>query len=397
MIGTIFKKELKETLRDRRTIIMMIVIPTLVLPVILTVIGKITASFEEDAAKKEVIIGVVESGNSPLIREFYTLPDTLGKRKFVRVQTESELKKLINSDSINIGLVVPSVSDNSLSERKPLRFKVLYHGTKIGMEERAKTYVDFLSKKLTQERYRQMQLNAAELTPLSPEYVNVATDKEMIGKLAGGFLPYIFIAFGFMGCMYPAIDLFTGEKERGTIETLLTAPVPRLQILIGKMGVVVCSGLLASTCSLTGLFLSIEVFDLVKDKAFLDIIHGLLTPGFLGMLYLLLLPLVIFFAGIMVPIAIRSKSFKEAQSAITPMNMLIILPAMAGLLPGIELNAVTAVIPIVNVVLATKELIAGTLEWPLIGLSFIVMCTLAFVMVSIARRKFGDESAVVNG
>lgn len=397
MIGTIFKKELKETLRDRRTIIMMIVIPTLVLPVILTVIGKITSSFEEDAAKKEVVIGVVESGNSPLIREFHALPGTLGKRKFVSVKTESELKKLITSDSINIGLVVSAASDKSISERKPLQFRVLYHGTEIGMEERAKAYVDFLSKKLTQERYQQMKLNEAELTPLSPEYVNVASDKEMIGKLAGGFLPYIFIAFGFMGCMYPAIDLFTGEKERGTIETLLTAPVPRLQILIGKMGVVVCSGLLASTCSLAGLFLSIEVFDLVKDKAFLDIIHGLLTPGFLGMLYLLLLPLVIFFAGIMVPIAIRSKSFKEAQSAITPMNMLIILPAMAGLLPGIELNAVTAVIPIVNVVLATKELIAGTLEWPLIGLSFVVMCTLAFVMVSIARRKFGDESSVVNG
>lgn len=397
MIGTIFRKELRETLRDRRTIIMMIVIPTLVLPVILTVVGKITASFEEDAAKKEVIIGVVESGNSPLIRELHALPDTLGKRKFVRVQTQSELKKLISSDSINIGLVVPATSDNNLSERKPMRFTVLYHGTEIGMEERAKAYINFLSEKFTQERYRQMHLNAAELTPLSPEYVNVASDKEMIGKLAGGFLPYIFIAFGFMGCMYPAIDLFTGEKERGTIETLLTVPVPRLQILIGKMGVVVCSGLLASTCSLAGLFLSIEVFDLVKDKAFLSIIHGLLTPGFLGMLYLLLLPLVIFFAGIMVPIAIRSKSFKEAQSSITPMNMLIILPAMAGLLPGIELNAVTAVIPIVNVVLATKELIAGTLEWPLIGLSFIVMCTLAFVMVSIARRKFGDESSVVNG
>ena len=217
----------------------------------------------------------------------------------------------------------------------------------------------------------------------------------MIGKLAGGFLPYIFIAFGFIGCMYPAIDLFTGEKERGTIETLLTTPVARWQILFGKMGVVVLSGLLASTFALLGLFLSIEVFDIVQDPQILNVIHGVLSPKFILMLFGLLFPLTVFFAGLMIPIAVYAKSFKEAQSIITPLNIIVVLPAMVGFFPGIELNIVTACIPIVNIVLATKELIAGTLDGGLVGLSFAVMIALAVLAVVVSYKRFDKETNVV--
>jgi sodium transport system permease protein len=208
----------------------------------------------------------------------------------------------------------------------------------------------------------------------------------MFGKLAGGMLPYIFIAFGFLGCMYPAIDLFTGEKERGTIETLLTTPIARWKILVGKMCVVVLSGLTASTFSLLGLFFSIEVLHVVEDKELLDIIHSILTPGFVLLMYCLLFPLTVFFAGVMIPIAVRAKSFKEAQSIISPLNIVIVLPAMIGFFPGIELNTV----------LATKDLIAGTLEWHLIAIAFLTMCALATLMVMISYRKFGSEKNVVN-
>jgi sodium transport system permease protein len=227
------------------------------------------------------------------------------------------------------------------------------------------------------------------------EYKNIASDKEMIGKLAGGMLPYIFIAFGFIGCMYPAIDLFTGEKERGTIETLLTTPVARWQILFGKMGVVVLSGLTAATAALFGLFMSIEVLDVVDNKEILEIIHSILSVKFILMLYSLLIPLTIFFAGVMIPIAVYAKSFKEAQSIITPLNIVMVLPAMVGFFPGIELNTMTACIPVVNIVLATKELIAGTLEFGLVALSFSVMLTLAVLAVIISYKRFDKETNVV--
>jgi sodium transport system permease protein len=224
---------------------------------------------------------------------------------------------------------------------KPISVTVFHDGTDLGMKERADAYLTFVQENWKRQRYAELKIDELKITPLIMEYSNVASNKEMIGKLAGGFLPYLFIAFGFMGCMFPAIDLFTGEKERGTIETLLTTPVPRWKILFGKMGVVVVSGLLAATFNLLGIYLSIEVLNLVKDPVVLQAIRDILSPTFIIMLYALLCPLIIFFAGIMIPIAVRAKSFKEAQSIISPLNLLIILPAMVGFFPGVELNEVT--------------------------------------------------------
>lgn len=395
MIGTIFKKELKDTLRDRRTVIMMLVIPVLIFPVILNIVVGISNSFQKEAAEKTVKIGLVAETPSRLDTELSNLPKELGKKEIIPVKDTAALIELIRKDSLQLGIYIPGETDACLEEKEPVMLSIFFNGTDVGMIERAKAYVEYVSEKLKKERYKELNIKETALTPITTTYRNIASSKEMIGKLAGGILPYIFIAFGFLGCMYPAIDLFTGEKERGTIETLLTTPVPRWKLLFGKMGVVVLSGLLAATFALLGLILSIEVFHLVEDPEFLAVIHDILSPGFILLLYLLLLPLTVFFAGVMIPLAVRAKSFKEAQSVISPLNIVIVLPAMIGMFPGVELNAVTALIPVVNVVLATKELIAGTLEWSLIGLSFAVMCGLAIIMVLLSYKRFGSEQNVL--
>lgn len=396
MIRTIFLKELRDTLRDRRTVMMMIVIPTLIFPIIMNIFVRVSASFQEEAAEKKVQIGLVSSYTSRFETELTQLPKQLGKKEITPFSDTTNLIKAIREDSIQLGIYMPQNADSFIRQKKPIPVVVFYNATEIGMQERAEAYLNFISEKFKKERYAELKIDEQMLTPVATDYRNIASGKEMIGKLAGGMLPYIFIAFAFLGCMYPAIDLFTGEKERGTIETLLTTPVARWKLLVGKMGVVVLSGLIASTFSLLGLFVSIEVMDLVKDKEILDIIHSILSPGFILLLYCLLFPLVVFFAGIMVPIAVRAKSFKEAQSIISPLNILIVLPAMVGFFPGIELNYITALIPVVNVVLATKELIAGTLEWHLIAISFLMMIALASLMVGISYRKFGSEQNVVS-
>ena len=290
------------------------------------------------------------------------LPKEFGKKEIRSYSDSTDLKEAIKNDSIQIGVIIDPAFDQSMKDKSPAKVTVFYNATDLGMMNRAEAYMEAIENIAKQERYIELDLKESELRPLEIAYSNVASDEEMIGKLAGGILPYIFIAFGFLGCMYPAIDLFTGEKERGTIETLLTTPVARWQLLFGKMGVVVLSGLMAASFALLGLFLSIEVFDIVKDPKLLEVIHSVLNAKFVIMLYSLLFPLTVFFAGVMIPVAVYAKSFKEAQSIITPLNIVMVLPAMIGFFPGVELNAVTASIPVVNVVLATKELMAGTLD-----------------------------------
>lgn len=395
MIFTIFKKELKDTLRDKRTLIMMLVIPVAIFPIILSLFVTVSESFSKEAAEKTIQIGVVGEPDNYVLKQLETLPEELGKKNITVYKDTIELKEAIKVDSAQIGIVPSQHFTANMELKRPAEVTVFYNATDLGMQDRAEAYLETIESIAKQERYLDLEINEEEIRPLKINYSNVASSKEMIGKLAGGFLPYIFIAFGFIGCMYPAIDLFTGEKERGTIETLLTTPVARWQILFGKMGVVVLSGLLASTFALLGLFLSIEVLDIVQNPEILDVIHGILSPTFIIMLFALLFPLTIFFAGIMIPIAVYAKSFKEAQSIITPLNIVVVLPAMVGFFPGIELTAVTACIPIVNIVLATKELIAGTLDFGLLGLSFAVMVSLAVLAVFISYKRFDKETNVV--
>ena len=395
MIFTIFKKELKDTLRDKRTLMMMLVIPILIFPIILNVFVSISSSFTEDAATKEINIGFVGTPDNYLLKQIESIPESLGEKKIIIYSDSTALKRDVKSDSLQVGMFTSVSFNDNLTQKQPAEVIVFHNATSVGMEQRGRVYVDAVKDIALQERYLDMDLIESELTPIVSEYSNVASNKEMIGKLAGGILPYIFIAFGFLGCMYPAIDLFTGEKERGTIETLLTTPVARWQILFGKMGVVVSSGLLAASAALFGLFLSIEVLDIVENEELLSVIHGILNLKFVLLMFGLLFPLTVFFAGIMIPVAVYAKSFKEAQSIITPINLVVVLPAMVGFFPGIELTPLTASIPVVNIVLATKELIAGTLEFWLLGISFAVMIAIAVIAVFISFKRFDKESNVV--
>jgi sodium transport system permease protein len=212
--------------------------------------------------------------------------------------------------------------------------------------------------------------------------------------MIGGLLPYIFIMFCFTGCMYPAIDLITGEKEKGTIETLLTVPASRFKILVGKMITISLVGLSAALMTILGMVVSLKFLpDIPQD--FLNSISDMLSVKFIIMLFAMLLPLSIFFAGLLSAIVIRTKSFKEAQSLVTPMVIVVIIPAVIALMPGVELNWQTVWVPILNIALATKEIIAGTIvieQYITIVLSLTV---LALGAAYISFKQFSKEGMVL--
>jgi sodium transport system permease protein len=397
MIFTIFRKELKDTLRDRRTIIAMIVIPILVFPLILGVITRVSSFFEEKQKEEVFNIAIItEDPSNELVVQLSAIPDSIGPKKLKFFSDTTGISKEISNDSIQLGIVIPSNYQSLKESNKQINISVILNETNIGTKQRVETYLDIIENNLLQERFEKLSLDRKLTEPLAISYINLASTKEMIGKIAGGILPYLFIIFGFIGCLYPAIDLFTGEKERKTLETLLTTPVQRWKILVGKMMVVVLSGIAAATFALVGLFLSLEVFELVENPMILEVVSSILSVQFILSLYILLIPLTIFFAGVMIPVTIYAKSFKEAQSILTPVNFVIILPAMVGFIPGVELDYITAMIPIVNIVLASKELVAGTLSFDLMALSFLTMVVFAAISVLVSYKRFGKETNIIN-
>lgn len=394
MIFTIFKKELLETLRDKRTMIFMMVIPALLFPIIFKLTSSFSNSMGEKAAAKTLHVGYVGEDNE-LLTELKKDSGEVGKYVWKKFEDTSKIRKAIQEGDLHLGIYFSSDFNEGLASRKPVHVNLIFDGTEMGYKERMEARIQSYNAVKSQQRIKELNIDAEALNVLNIDEVNVASDQQMFGKMIGGMLPYIFIIFSFIGCMYPAIDLFTGEKERGTVETLLTTPVARWKILTGKMLVVILSGMLAATFSLGGLYFAISDMNTGSNMTDISMImSSFFSVKSLLLMALLLLPLIIFFAGLMVPITVYAKSFKEAQSVLTPLNMAVIIPAMISTFPGIEYNLTTAFIPVMNVVLATKEVIAGTIDLTLYFSTFLSLVTFAVLAVLLSNRQFGRESNI---
>lgn len=390
-IITIIKKEALDTLRDRRTLIIMVLVPVLVFPLLFIGITRLQTSVMEREHERTVKIGWVSQDADTRLEDYLKQQDRM---ELVIMEDENALESLIRSDSISYGLVVPEGFGEALDRMEPAKLILYFSGARIQGKERIDRVLESYKQSLIEQRLAAYELSEQFLKPFQTESVNIASDQEMVGKLAGGFLPYLFIIFCFTGAMYPAIDLFTGEKERKTLETLLTTPVSRLQILIGKLSVVTMTGIISALLAIFGLFLGFQLTAGLPDFL-MSVITGILSLQFVLLLLLMLLPLTIFFSGVMAPLTIYAKTFKEAQSTLTPMTFLVIMPAAIGMIPGIEYNLVTALIPIVNITLATKEIIAGTIHIPFYLVTVVSLLGLAALSVSFCAKWFGKESNIL--
>jgi len=385
------KKEALDTLRDRRTLIIMVLVPVLIFPVLFIGITRLQMSVMEREEVRHVRVGWVNNDDDTRLADFINQQE---KMELIPIEDAGMLETLIRQDSISYGLVVPEGFGEALDQMQAVELALYFSGARIQGKARIDRVLSSFEQELVRNRLAEKDLPEIFIKPFQTSSVNIASEQEMIGKLAGGFLPYLFIIFCFTGAMYPAIDLFTGEKERRTLETLLTTPVSRIQILIGKLSVVTLTGIISAVLAILGLFVGFRLTAGLPD-VIMPVVLGILSVQFVLMLLLMLVPLTIFFAGIMVPLTIYAKSYKEAQSILTPMTFMVIIPAAIAMVPGIEYNAITAIIPIINITLATKEIIAGTLNLSFYFLTVLTLIGLALISVLFCSRWFGKESNIL--
>jgi len=391
----IFKKELIDTLRDKRTIITMVVVPLLLFPIIISVTSKISRSQAEKAKSKNLRVAVIGEDYAKQFDELITATDDL---KLVPNVPEDSVRAFIQSDSLDGAFVFSPRFAKRVQEMRSGRIKFYYRSTEDQniKKDRMTKLADEFEQRLLKERFQKLNLDEKATDAVNLVEVDIATTQEKFGKAIGGFLPYIFVIFCFIGSMYPAIDLAAGEKERGTLETLLTTPVGRFEILLGKFGVVVLTGIGSALISIVGLYIGIRQAGDIPPEI-MEVILSVLKPETIGMLISLLLPLTMFFAGLLLSLSMFAKTFKEAQSIITPANFLVIIPVAIGLIPGIELNTTTAFIPVLNVSLATKGIISGTINYALLAEVYASLIILAGLSLFVSSKLFMRESVIFRG
>ncbi len=394
-IWIIFKKEFIDTLRDRRTVMLMIVLPLLIFPLLMGIITKITTSQVKKAETKSLNIGLITNGNG--IR-FTTL---LKERKDIIIHEsikEENIDTAIKDNKLDFVIVFAPDFDTQTNQKKSGKISIHYKSSDendIGLK-RINEVLDKFKTELLEIRLKDMNLETAFIEPLLIEKMDIATMKEQIGRHIGGFLPYIFIIFCFVGAMYPAIDLAAGEKERSTIETLLTSPASRMQIVLGKFLVITLAGLISAGFAIIGMFVAIKQAVNIPAEI-MDTVIKIIEPTSIALLLSLLVPLCVFFAAILLSFSIYAKSFKEAQSIMTPLNFIVIMPAAIGMLPGIKLTVITALIPIFNVSLATREVISGTIQTGLLLEVYLSLFLMAGLSLFFCARWFNRESVIFRG
>jgi sodium transport system permease protein len=207
-------------------------------------------------------------------------------------------------------------------------------------------------------------------------------------------LPYLIIIMCFMGAMYPAIDLAAGEKERGTLETLLVSPATRGEFVLGKYFVILTTGIVAAFLALGSLYFSMnymveEMFSQLGAMLSLELGFSMII-----LILLIVLPMAGIFAAILLSVSIFARSFKEAQSYITVLNMFIILPAFVSFLPGMEMDFTMALIPVVNASMIIKDAISGTVQWNYVIAAFVWTNILAGLTLLFAKKWFERESVL---
>jgi sodium transport system permease protein len=223
------------------------------------------------------------------------------------------------------------------------------------------------------------------------EETNLATASQQVFSLLGGLLPYLVLTFTYLGGFYPAIDLAAGEKERHTLETLLLTPMSRLDIALGKFLVLFTTSLTAAVLGIVSLTVSLW---LVVPAGIIDQLQIHVDPLALLSISLLAIPPAGIFAGVFLSISIYARSFKEAQNYMAPLGLFALLPAAAAMIPGVEMNWKTAMIPFVNLSLLGRDFLKGDINWGFYFITLGVSVLLAAIALALSAWQFQREEVL---
>lgn len=394
-IGIVYRKEMKDTLRDRRALISMILVPILIMPLLTIGLGALTAEILGRAMEEIPKVMILGGDDSPNISaELRAAPD-------IRVVPASaDYAQEIEDKRIRAAVEIPPGFDTALAAGIPSTVTVYdYAGDlKSGLAaDRLRKLFRDLGDRTVHQRLQAQHLPDSLIHPIEVKEQNAASPEKTMGQIIG-IVPYIVILLCLTGAIYPAIDLTAGEKERGTMETILTSPVARTDLVFGKFLTVLTASLATAFLAVVSMGVSFGIgrelllSAIAPDQAASFALS--INPGSVAAVFVMVLPLAVLFSAALLALALCAKSYKEAQSYLQPLTIVIVVPGVVSLLPGVELNARLALIPVINTSLVSKEILMGTYHWHYIALIFVSSCVYAAAALFIATRLFEREDVL---
>jgi sodium transport system permease protein len=396
-IGTVYRKELTDSLRDRRTLVSTLLVPLLLFPLMSVGFVGLAQTLEKKAEEEIPKIMLLGGADSPQVVE-----ELRASKKIDVLPATPDWKDKIINKEVRAAIAIPDGFEASLAQQNPQTIEIYKYNGELKSSisaETAEANLRAYRDKVIEARLDANHVPATVLKPFLIKQDNVAPLEKVGGAAFGGIIGYMVILLCLTGGMYPAMDLTAGEKERGTMETILSSPISRVDLVLGKFLLVLTASLVTAALSVLSLGVSfwgiqqLKAFDLTKNPDAAAMQLQIKLPAVLSV-FLMALPLAVLFSAGLITISLFAKSYKEAQSYISPLMILVIVPAVAAMLPGVELTAKLALIPILNVSLLCKELVTGTYHWNFIALIFLSTCVYAAAALFLAVKMFQREDVL---
>ncbi len=365
-LGNILKKELREMFRDKKSLAMMLIIPILI-PAL--VIG-MSALFESEINKP-----ITDYNKIGFNYELSTIEQDIASNLDIEIisGTTEELESMYANGEIDLYIT-----------REDTTYTIN------GEDNETSTYATSLMDTYFATYKEAMQNNYLASNNIDPSAVtNIITVNKDLKETENFYGNYI-VNYGFLfiimaitiSATYPATDTTAGEKERGTLETLLTFPIKSKDIIIGKFLSVSLSSIITGVISLILMLVSLAYangsFEIYKDT------NLMLSPSSLIFAIVVIIAYSLLISGLCIAIASKSKTFKEAQSALTPLTFISFFPGMIAFMAGISSSPLLSLVPFLNFTLLFQDIVIGNIDVVnilLMSLSTIVIITLVLVII----------------
>ncbi|TWU01127.1 ABC transporter permease subunit/CPBP intramembrane protease [Stieleria varia] len=394
------QKELKETIRDRRTITTLLLMPLLVYPLLSMALNRFLLTAASDpSGQVAYTIGVASDREGMQLSEWLQDPRSRppeavlnasdgGLAKFEVFNTEQEHpREALEKNKIDIACEIDFGEE---AEMVPPNVKFIAFNGDAASQNSQRIMVErlqWLSKSIAEEIAANSPTGFQPPAVVSVEDVGEVQSPSMLGTI----VPLVLVLMTITGAVYPAIDLTAGERERGTMESLMASPVPRWHVLFAKYTAVVTVALLTAMANLLAMFTTLWASGLL----------GLLTgddTGFPWLPVLQILGLLVLFSGffsaVLLSLTSFAKSFKEAQAYLIPVMLLSLTPGMLSLMPGVKLSGPLAIAPLVNIVVLARDVLQGNVNPAAAAIAVISTCAYAAAALGVASMLFGSDAVM---
>lgn len=389
----VFRKEFSEVFRDRRTFFNLILSPLLITPLILALVGTMAQKQARETRNETIMVGVVGMESAPGLAE--TFQDPEGKIVFEKV-TRSEAESRIRARTLAAAAALPEDVVERVSEAQTLPIQIIQDPGSDDSRSAAGRIRHLLEKRA--ERMVAERLMEAGLSQQFAKPFDIG-DAPLKGAGGAGlvmltsFLPYVLALSAILGGVFVANDAVAGEKERGTLETLLVAPVSRLDLAVGKFAAVAGIALFSGTLSLLGMlwpfYTHLKIFEWMTAGGLT------LAPGAIAAMFLVQLPLAVMGAGLLLAISTTARNQKEAQTYLGPVLLCVSVLAMLSMLTRANAPLPVALAPVLNAALVLKQALQGSINPAFVTLACSASLVYAAVALFYATRLFQKESVLL--